>query len=269
MNGDSANRILLQPAIAAGIAVNAFFLMVGLWLFHAGGDRVSPYLTEDGFVEWMQFLVFASLTFLFAFVAYDRFAQDRRFGLRIAGLLTFATAFAFAALEEVSWFQRVLGMATPEFFARNNRQEETNFHNLMLGDLNLHKHIMVKMIVAFGVTHNIILPLLVPRYPALRRWVEAVGFYIPPLRVSLFYLAFVLLAETLVAHHRRGELLELFGAVHYLATASAAYLIGVNYSPPMFKDLVARNRMSVLVALFLVFLVLVAWILGAVSPTPA
>lgn len=269
MNGAGANRILLQPAIAAGIAVNAIFLVVGLWLFHAGGDRVSPYLTEDGIVEWMQFLVFASLAFLFVFVAYDRLAQDRRIGLQVAGMVTLAAAFAFAALEEISWFQRVLGMATPEFFSRHNRQEETNLHNLMLGDLNLHKHIMVKMIVAFGVTHNIILPLLVPRYPVLRRWVEAVGFYIPPLHASLVYLAFVLLAETLVAHQRRGELLELFGAVHYLATASAAYLIGVNYSTPMFRDLVARSRMSVLVALFFVFLVLVAWILGAVSPVPA
>jgi hypothetical protein len=37
----------------------------------------------------------------------------------------------------------------------------------------------------------------------------------------------------------------------------------------MFRDPVARNRVSVLAAFFLAFLVLVAWILGAVSPVPA
>ena len=264
-----SNRILLQPVIATGIAVNAFFLATGLWLFGTDGERLSRFLREDAFVEWMQFLTFASLAVLCLFVAYDRLLQGRRLALQVAGLLALAAAFAFAALEEISWFQRVLGWQTPEYFAKHNRQAETNLHNLMIGDINLHKHIMVKLIVAFGVTHNIILPLLAPRYPAIRRWIEDVGFYLPPLRVSLFYLAFVLLAETLVVHHRRGELLELFGAVHYLTTASAAYLVGVNYTMPVFKDVVANHRMSVLLALFLAMLVLIAWILGAMSPAVA
>lgn len=52
---------------------------------------------------------------------------------RAAFFLGFGIVFCFFAFEEISWGQRVLGIATPEYFVRNSAQPEINLHNLFQG----------------------------------------------------------------------------------------------------------------------------------------
>ena len=51
----------------------------------------------------------------------------------------YALIFFMAAGEEVSWGQRIIGWESGEFFLQHNKQEETNLHNLMVGDVHLTK----------------------------------------------------------------------------------------------------------------------------------
>lgn len=265
-----SRNFFLHPVIATAIGINAFVLILALtW---AGDDtaRLWKLLGEDSLLEWIQFLCFTVLAGLLGFIAIDRWLKQSRLSLDVIVIAGLSALVTLAALEEISWFQRVFGFGSPEFFQQHNRQYETNLHNMVVGGVNLHKTILVKLIFIVGITHNLILPLIARTRPAVKRWVESMGVYLPPLSAALAYLLFVLLGELLIDHPRKGELSEMFGAVHYLSTSFAAYVVGVNYGKPAVIENQADNRrVAVLFAMLLVFLFFISWLLGATYVPPA
>ena len=258
------NKWQTHPVILMAIAINV--LILGLALAWSGPDTKPLWrlLGEDGIVEWMQFLCFMVIAGLLGFVFVERLklATTTKFELLVLGGLT--ALVALAGLEEISWFQRVLNVASPEFFLENNRQAETNLHNLALGSASLHKTVLLKLILVAGLTHNLVLPFLARTRPGLKRWIEQMGLYLPPLGASVIYVVLVALSHLLVEHPRKGELGEMFGAVHYLATVFYAYYVGFNYDKPaLFEHGVAGRRIAVLFALAMGFLLMVSWLLSA------
>lgn len=258
-----ANRNwLTHPAIATGIAINVFIMA---WAIIWSGDTAKLWrlLGEDGIVEWMQFLCFSVIAGLLGFAFSERLKRGGTW-LELLALAGLSALCALAALEEISWFQRILGVQSPEFFVANNRQAETNLHNLAVGSGSLHKNVLLKLIFIAGITHNLILPIVARTRPGLRRWVESLGLYLPPLSASIVYLVLVALSHLLIEHPRKGELGETFGAVHYMATVFGAYFAGVAYQrPPLFDNAADIRRLSKLFALSMVFLLLVGWLLSA------
>ena len=155
-------------------------------------------------------------------------------------------------------------IASPEFFLQNNRQSETNLHNLAMGSGSIHKNVLLKLIAIVGITHNIILPLLAKKRPGIQRWIENLGLYLPPLSASVIYIALVAASHLLIDHPRKGELGETFGAVHYLTTVFAAYFLGVGYGkPPVFAQAADARRVSTLFCMLMVFLLMTGWLLSA------
>nr|WP_229430142.1 hypothetical protein [Pseudoduganella umbonata] len=213
----------------------------------------------------MQFLCFAVTSGLLAFATVEHWQRERRIDLPLLVLAGLAGIVALAALEEISWFQRILNVATPDYFAQNNRQGETNLHNLAIGEKgSIHKTILLKLIAIAGLTHNIVLPLLARKRPAVRDFVERFGLYLPPLSASVIYIVLVAISHLVIDHPRKGELGEMFGAVHYLATVFAAYFIGVGYGKrPIFETPADSRRAGTLFAMLLVFLLMTGWLLSA------
>lgn len=261
----ATSKWYVHPVIATAIGINAAVLALAVaW----SGDPapLGRLLIEDGLVEWMQFLSFAVIAVLLAFVAVQRVRRTGRIGLDVIGMAGLSLLVALAAGEEISWFQRVLGVDSPDFFRQHNRQSETNLHNLALGGASLHKMVLLKLIFIAGITHNLVLPLLARSRPGIRRWVESLGMYLPPLPAALAYLLLVLLSHLLIVHPRQGELGEMFGAVHYLATVFTAYMVGVGYdSPKVIENEADGRRLSTLFALAMGFLIFVSWLLAAMS----
>jgi hypothetical protein len=102
-------------------------LLIGAAIYRPAYDRM---LQEDYPVEWAQF-AFCLLTCVVAFMSVRPAIRQQRWVL--AGLLTlFAIGCFFLAGEEISWGQRVLGIATPADF-RSNQQDEMNLHNFAGG----------------------------------------------------------------------------------------------------------------------------------------
>ncbi len=253
-----------HPVILTGIVINIVLLAFGFIALGSGEAYIEHLTVEDGLIEWMQFLSFVALSGLLAFLAVDRYLRHGGFKLDVLTLIFLSVLVAGAAGEEISWFQRVLLLDSPEFFLDNNRQSEMNLHNLTVGGVNLHKQILLKVIFIVGITHNLILPLLARRMPAVQAWVEKLGLYLPPLSASVIYLVLVIISQVAIDTPRKGEFGEAFGAVHYLSTVFAAYAAGVGYGQPAtFANGPDRTRVSMLFAMFMVFLVLVSWILGA------
>lgn len=253
----------LHPAIATGIVINVFILLLAVfWSGNpAGLDRL---LVEDGIVEWMQFLCFSAIAGLLGFAFFERLKRSDRGVLELLALAGLSLLCALAALEEISWFQRILNIQSSEFFLQNNRQGETNIHNLAVGDGSLHKNVLLKLIFITGITHNLILPLVARFKPGVQDWVEKMGLYLPPLSASVPYLVLVALSHLLVDHPRKGELGEMFGAVHYMATVFGAYYAGVAYRrATLFENAADIARLSKLFALWMLFLLLNGWMLSA------
>jgi len=253
----------LHPVIAAAIGINVVTL--ALAIARSGTDPAPLWhlLIEDGLVEWMQFLCFAVTAALLGFVAFERASCGRASSLEVIALAGLSAVVALAALEEVSWFQRVLYIETPEFFRKHNLQGETNLHNFEVGSGSLNKNVLVKLIFILGIMHNLVLPLLARSRPVIRRWVESIGLYLPPLSAAFAYLLLVLLGHLLIDHPRKGELSEMFGAVHYLSTVFVAYLVGAGYGKSaVIENQADRRRVSAMFAMFIVFLLFVSWLLG-------
>lgn len=78
-------------------------------------------------LEWGQFSLFL-VAGIFAVLAVGRLRRQHRVAAMLVGL--FAVAAVFAAGEEISWGQRLLGWGTPEALGDINHQEETNLHNI-------------------------------------------------------------------------------------------------------------------------------------------
>lgn len=74
----------------------------------------------------------------------------------------------------------------------------------------------------------------------------------------------VALSHVLIDHPRKGELGELFGAVHYMSTIFAAYFLGFGYNQSaVFQQTAEARLVDKLFSCVMVFLLLTAWLLSA------
>jgi hypothetical protein len=93
-------------------------------------------------------------------------------------LLVFWALFSFVCLgEEVSWFQRVVGLQTPEAIAHVNLQGELNLHDLAAADFGPVLNVQYAFLLGF-VAWFLILPILMGVEP-LRALAEKVGYEAP------------------------------------------------------------------------------------------
>ncbi len=90
--------------------------------------KINPWFgeirAEDSILEYMTFVLLSFTSIVLFQKGLSRGKSRPRFFLFVAGLL-----FLFIALEEVSWFQRILDLPLPDFFRTVNVQNELNIHN--------------------------------------------------------------------------------------------------------------------------------------------
>ena len=257
------NKWYVHPVIAIGVVLNVFVMGLALYWAH-NQPALWRLLVEDGIVEWMQFLCFAATSGLLGFLAVEQWQREPKINLQLLAFVGLSLLVGLAALEEISWFQRIMHISSPEFFLKNNRQSETNLHNLAMGSGSVHKNILLKLIAIVGLTHNIILPLLAIKRPGVRTFIEKLGGYLPPLLPSVIYIVVTAMSHLMIDHPRKGELGEMFGAVHYMTTVFAAYFMGVGYGKrPVFEQAPDARRVSTLFVMLMVFMFLIAYILSA------
>ena len=108
----------------APVFVIAFFVLLRI-----GDERMYYFLLyEDHPIEVLSAFLYFCATVMAGLTASRLLARGNRW---IGGgyvLLTLAMFFIFG--EEISWGQRILGIASPEFFLEHSFQQEINVHNL-------------------------------------------------------------------------------------------------------------------------------------------
>jgi tetratricopeptide (TPR) repeat protein len=142
---------------------------------------------EDMYGEWLQTLLFAGVCILAATLARRRRVYRWFFALlAMAGLYTF--------MEEISWGQRLFQIESPEFFAENNVQGETNLHNFLTGpESTLLKDLVEYTLAIALVGYGLIYPLALRAGRGLARWLNHLGVAPPPLYLWVFFVTAALL----------------------------------------------------------------------------
>jgi len=114
-------------------AVLASFLMLALFvaIFLVSPGAFNIFSLEDGLVEWASALLPIAASLLLAWrgavLITGRHREGKGGWIGVVLLLSAAILFVLG-MEEISWLQRVFGIATPEAL-KSNIQDEINFHN--------------------------------------------------------------------------------------------------------------------------------------------
>lgn len=118
----------VRPGVALGVAAAPVAGWLALLALFAGHKPwLYLVLREDYPVEWAQFSL-CLVASLLALVAAAGFARR---GQRLTALLLLLAGLGLLGLagEEISWGQRVFGLAEPAELARVNHQDELNVHD--------------------------------------------------------------------------------------------------------------------------------------------
>ena len=86
--------------------------------------------TDDGPIEWSQFICYALACVAGAGIAYKRFKAGHPWQALL--FLGFAFANFFIAGEEIAWGQRIFGLQTPDELKAINHQGEITVHNIQI-----------------------------------------------------------------------------------------------------------------------------------------
>ncbi|WP_027392801.1 hypothetical protein [Aquimarina latercula] len=151
------------------------------------------FAAEDGFIEWGTTILLGCSSIYLWFVFLKEYKNKRIYWF--LGVVGLAILFLFAAGEEISWGQRLFDLKSGDFFNQNNKQKETNLHNLMVGDVSVNKHIFGKLIILILTIYLLIFPFLYKK----SLWIkDKINLFAIPLPRYHHTLAFVIATLTIV-----------------------------------------------------------------------
>ena len=168
----SSDRVTLGFHLVA-----AAWIIAMLWFGRADPENYRALLQEDQIVEWTTFWLFLAA----GLFGLRRAVQRRRVFDGLVALFC-----VFVAGEEISWGQRLIGYAAPEFFLRANVQQEVNLHNL---PQSVQPGWFLMLALA---GYGVLLPVLA-QGSAPRAFLNRVGATPPLLALLPWYLAAILL----------------------------------------------------------------------------
>lgn len=206
-------------------------VMYALYAFFTDSSYFDYLVQEDGFYENLTsiFLFLASFTLLVKFFKYQRYYNT----LWKLGVLLMAVGLFFGGGEEISWGQRIFDIQSSEFFKANNSQQETNFHNMVVGDIKLNKLIFSNLMsICFGI-YFLVFPVLWNRVPKMKKLIDQFGISVArSVHILIFVIATVLIL-LLIDHSRKWEVWEY---------AFALIMFLIIYNPLNVKEIFSKEN---------------------------
>lgn len=207
------NRLNLVEKVMYSILVIIFGIGV-YWEISNPDYFENSFAAEDGSVEYGTAIMLLAISIL-CFYRLIIYRKSKGY-FWILGVLGFFVLFLFGAGEEISWGQRILGIESGEFFKDNNAQQETNLHNLVIGDTKINKLIFSQLLVVVLVIYLLIFPVMYRRLDWLKDMINRFAIPIPHWHhVIAFLIGTAVIA--LMTNSRRWELYELaFATIFFL-----------------------------------------------------
>jgi hypothetical protein len=174
----------------------------------------TSYAQEDGFAEYGTALMLLSISVLLLSRLFKFWALKP--ALWKFGVFMMALVFMFGAGEEISWGQRIFNIESSEYFIENNAQQETNLHNMVVGDTKINKLIFSQILTLILVVYLIILPVIYRKYKSIKNLVDMFAVPVPKWHHTIAFLSATALIFAMPST-RKWELYELaFGVIFLL-----------------------------------------------------
>lgn len=126
--------------------------------------------------------------------------------------------------EEISWGQRIFGVESNEFFSQNNAQNETNLHNLKVGDVKVNRILSLVLSIGFGFYYLFML-LLYKKVNSIQNLINTLGIPLPTVKQSIWFLAATSII-LIVPSSKKWEIWECVFVLSFLWILIAPYNIG-------------------------------------------
>lgn len=125
--------------------------------------------------------------------------------------------------EEISWGQRILEVESSEFFSQNNAQNETNLHNLKVGDVKVNKIFSLILTSVFGIYFLFVL-LIYKKSTFLRKLLDDFGVPLPTVAQSIWFIAATIIIVA-IPNSKKWEIWECIFVLTFLWILIAPYNI--------------------------------------------
>ena len=171
-------------------------LTYGLVLLHHDKEAFLFWIREDGLVEWLTFVALIMMSAFSFFMSFE-FSRSGVEGRAKKVWLFLGFLFLFGAMEEISWGQRILGVESPEWFLKHNRQFETNVHNLVIYGVNLNKVVFGRFLGIMVLIYMLATPIL---YRLNRKFKNLINRWAIPIPQNYQILLFIIVNAILQYH---------------------------------------------------------------------
>ncbi len=199
----------ISTAIIAELIILLIILTYGLVLLHQDEEAFLLWIREDGLVEWLTFVVLIAMS-AFSFIVSFEFSRSGTEGRATKVWLFLGFLFFFGAMEEISWGQRILGIQSPEWFLRHNRQDEINIHNLVIYGVNLNKVIFGRFLGIIVLIYMLGTPILYRLNRSFKNFINRWAISIPQnYQILLFIIVNIILQFHLGLTKKVSEMREL------------------------------------------------------------
>ncbi|WP_370895304.1 hypothetical protein [Chryseobacterium gossypii] len=197
------NLSLVERIISVVLLLTVIF---AIYVFFTDSSYFEYLVQEDGFYENLTsiFLFLTSFTLIIKFFKYQKY-----YGIWWkVGVLLMAVGLFFGGGEEISWGQRIFHIQSSEFFKENNAQQETNLHNMVVGDVKLNKLIFSNLMsICFGI-YFIVLPIVWNKVQWIRVLLDKFGISVArPVHIIIFLIVTALILLP-IDHSRKWEIWE-------------------------------------------------------------
>jgi len=186
----------ISKAIIAEVIILLIILTYGLVLLHHDKEAFLFWIREDGLVEWLTFVALIMMS-AFSFLMSFEFSRSGVEGRAKKVWLFLGFLFLFGAMEEISWGQRILGVESPEWFLKHNRQFETNVHNLVIYGVNLNKVVFGRFLGIMVLIYMLATPIL---YRLNRKFKNLINRWAIPIPQNYQILLFIIVNAILQYH---------------------------------------------------------------------
>lgn len=199
----------IPKTLVGGVAIVLGILVYGLVLLRKDQEAFLVWIREDGLVEWLTVVVLLIMSAFSGTMSYAFGRSKPGSGAKTVWLFL-AFLFFFGAMEEISWGQRILGIESPEWFLKHNRQGETNLHNLVILGVNINKLVFGKILAVLIGIYLLAVPLAYRLSQKFRDFIRRWGIPIVQNYQILIGIIVVLLVQPqLRIVEKAGELREL------------------------------------------------------------
>ena len=202
------------------VLFSALFIFTGygMYLGSQGQSVFKTFVSEDGLVENLTALSLLAASIVNLFRVFEFRKMKKPLWILTASVL--AVLFFFAAGEEISWGQRIFNIQSGEFFLENNKQAETNLHNLIVGGKDLNILIFSQLMFFVLITYFVFSRLLIKKVSFIKNLV--LKFRVPMPRIQ--HIVVMLVITLLIVSINKVKQSEL----HELSFAFVFFLIFMN-----------------------------------------